>query len=152
MLGYFNRFASDDYGLISLLNEYGVWGGMVAMYHGWSAMWATYLLLNPFMLFLIFAGNLVWYSVFIILLVVYTFYKLLQFFNHQFNLRLPFSIIFFYSFLLFASFYFLLFNGNYNFSGSLYIKRYTRLPCLDAGLFLCCCILFPDRICNWKYN
>ena len=107
MLGYFNRFASDDYGLISLLNEYSVWGAMVAMYRGWSAMWGTYLLLNPLMLLLIAAGNLVWYSVFIIALIAYTFYKLLQVVDRYFGLQLPSSIIFLYSFLLFASFYFL---------------------------------------------
>ncbi|MBN8703054.1 MAG: hypothetical protein J0M08_08310 [Bacteroidetes bacterium] len=88
VLGYFNRFASDDFTLLYLLNNYGVWDGMLAMYHNWSTYWAFYLIILPFVKLLIYVNNLLPYSILLVATTVITFYRLFIVLESELNFEL----------------------------------------------------------------
>ena len=46
ILGYFNRFAADDYCSLKALDDYGYWGSLLFWYNSWQGRLGPHLIVN----------------------------------------------------------------------------------------------------------
>ncbi len=110
LLGYFNRFASDDYGLIYIKDSFGTVGGTTFMYIKWSTIWTNFLFAFPLMDFLQSSGSLVWYTLLLLVFLLFSACKILCFIFSSFLIKLHWFTLVNYALLFCATFFFLSFN------------------------------------------
>jgi len=78
MLGYYSRFATDDYHYIALGKQHGIWGSMMFSYHHYTGRWTSLLLLVAGLKFLTQWGTLLPFHLITITLTVVSFYYLIK--------------------------------------------------------------------------
>ncbi|HXB38896.1 MAG TPA: DUF6056 family protein [Bacteroidia bacterium] len=110
LLGYYNQFASDDYGLIYVKDTYGMWGGAKYMYFNWSTIWTNFLLAFPLIQFLQSTGSLFWYTLILISLLLFSVYKIVSFVFSSFDITTSTFTLLNFTVLFCATFFFLSFN------------------------------------------
>jgi hypothetical protein len=110
LLGYYNQFASDDYGLIYVKDTYGMWGGTKYMYFNWSTIWTNFLFAFPLIQFLQSTGSLFWYTLILISLLLFSVYKILSFIFSSFSVKANWFTRLNFTILFCATFFFLSFN------------------------------------------
>ena len=77
-VGYYNRFASDDFEFLNKLREYGYFGSVQWFHSHWNTRWSAIGLLNGVLLFTLNAGTLFYYHLVSIVLLWYAFYRIIQ--------------------------------------------------------------------------
>jgi hypothetical protein len=78
LVGYFNRFATDDFEFLNKLREYGIVGSVKWFHEHWNTRWASILLLNGMLLLTLKTGTLVWYHLISISLLFIAFNTILK--------------------------------------------------------------------------
>src|SRR5688572_16368771 len=78
IVGYFNRFATDDFDFLNKLREHGVVGSVKWYHEHWSIRWTSVLLLNGMLLLTLKGGTLVWFHLISISLLFGGFYRIIK--------------------------------------------------------------------------
>jgi len=78
LLGYYNRFASDDFEFLIKLREYGFAGSVKWFHEHWNTRWSAIALLNASLLFTVKSGSLIWYHLFSIGMLWWAFYRIIR--------------------------------------------------------------------------
>ena len=78
MLGYFNRFSSDDFAYYFRVRDMGLWDAFIFAYKTWNTRWASILFMNVMMKFFNPESSLLLYYIFILGLFFIAVYRLLK--------------------------------------------------------------------------
>ncbi len=74
-IGYYNRFASDDFEFLNKLRTYGFAGSVQWFHEHWNTRWSAITLLNWVLICTLTVGSLVWYHLVSFLLLWWAFYR-----------------------------------------------------------------------------
>jgi hypothetical protein len=78
MLGYFNRFSSDDFAYYFRVRDMGIWHAFIFAYKTWNTRWASILFMNVMMEIFNPESSLLLYYIFILGLFFVSVYRLLR--------------------------------------------------------------------------
>lgn len=148
MLGYFNRFAADDYQILTFLDKMGIWGASKTLYHSWVSYWALCLFTFTFFLVLIKTNSILLYTILLLITLYVAFIRSIRLFTSYNNLTISKNKYFHLSTLFISSLFWLTLDKGQTWFWVSTSIQYT----FSAAVAIILITLIIDKRANWIHN